>query len=260
VSTPAASATVLANHRSRRARGFTLLEVMVALTVVAVVVAFVYQILQNSVRGQDMVRNGLRAPKIQNAILGQIFRDFRYLYWDGFVADTGFVGRRRQVSGKDADSVDFVTARPSRAARSEDTRDPVPSPLTEVGYALRPNPDNPDLLELWRREDWFVDEDPVRGGQYTRVYDKITSFHLTYYPTPEENTDDKGSDEWDSRLRNKLPYAIILEVSFVVDTPDGGQTEESEEFIFRILTLKGAYSVKRKSPTGQPAQPSQPGR
>ena len=41
----------------------------------AVVVAFVYQVLQNSVRGQVMVRKGLRTPKIQNAILGQIFKD-----------------------------------------------------------------------------------------------------------------------------------------------------------------------------------------
>ncbi|MHC5010075.1 MAG: prepilin-type N-terminal cleavage/methylation domain-containing protein [Planctomycetota bacterium] len=246
--------------RKKRRRGFTLLEVMVAITIVAVVVAFVYQILQNAVRGQNMVRDGLRAPKIQNAILGQIFSDFRYLYWDGFTGDTGFIGRNRDISGKEADNIDFVTARPSRVARSEGAsdRDAVPSPLTEVGYALRPNPDNGDWLELWRREDWFIDDDPVKGGKYSLIYDKITRFSLLYYPTPEDNVDGKGVDEWDTRLKKKLPYAIILEISFVVDEPSDDDADTQDEFIMRIITLKGAYNVARTTPGAQPAQP-QPG-
>ena len=98
-----------------------------------------------------MVREGLRAPKIQNAILGQIFKDFRYLYWDGFTGDTGFIGESGTVGGKDADHVDFVTSRPSRmaaASRRTASRMRCPSPLTEVGYALRVSDENSDYLEL----------------------------------------------------------------------------------------------------------------
>lgn len=238
----------------RRRAGFTILEVMVALTVVATVVSFVYVILQNSVRGQTIVRQGLRAPKIQNAILGQIFRDFRYLYWDGFAAEGGFIGRNSDVGGREADNIDFVTARPSRIARSEDLSDldTEPSPLTEVGYALR---ENNGYLELWRREDWFVDDDPIKGGKYSLIYDKITRFSLLYFPTPEDNVDNKGVEEWDTRLKKKLPYAIFLEISFVVEEPTDVGTELQEEFISRIIILKGAYNVARSS-SQNPQQPA----
>lgn len=245
-------------------RGFTLLEVIVAMTVLTVVVSFVYQVLQNSVRGQDMVREGLRTPKIQNAILGQIFKDFRYLYWDGFTGDTGFIGESGMVGGKDADHVDFVTSRPSRMAQLEEERvqDPVPSPLTEVGYALRVSDENSDYLELYRREDWFVDDNPVRGGKYTLVYDKITKFDLLYFPIPEENVDGKGVKDWDTRVKKKLPYAIVLEIAFDAEVHEGDEIEESEEQISRIIVLKGAYNVAAKSAPGQgnPAPANNPGR
>ncbi len=238
---------------ARERRGFTLIEVMVALLILAVVVTFVYQVLQNSVRGQDMVREGLRTPKIQNAILGQIFKDFRYLYWDGFTGDTGFIGETGMVGGKDADHVDFVTSRPSRMAQLEEesVHDPVPSPLTEVGYALRINDDNSDYLELYRREDWFVDDNPVRGGKYTLIYDKITKFDLLYFPIPEENVDGKGVKDWDTRVKKKLPYAIVLEISFTAEEHEDQDIEETEEHISRIIVLKGAYNVAPQAAPGQ---------
>jgi len=241
-------------RRPPRRHGFTLLEVMVAMTVLTVVVSFVYQVLQNSVRGQEMVREGLRAPKIQNAILGQIFKDFRYLYWDGFTGDTGFIGESSMVGGKDADHVDFVTSRPSRLAQLEEERadDPIPSPLTEVGYALRVSDENSDYLELYRREDWFVDDNPVRGGKYTLVYEKILKFDLLYFPIPEENVDGKGLKDWDTRVKKKLPYAIVLEIEFVAEEPvEGSVDEEEPERISRIIVLKGAYNVAPQKAPGQ---------
>ena len=242
--------------RRRMTRGFTLLDVLVALTVLGFLVVFVYQVLLNSARGQDMVRDGLRSPKIQNAILGQIFKDFRYLYWDGFVGDTGFIGKNLMEGGMDADSINFVTARPSRTAQLEEDalRDPVPSPITEVGYALRRNEENNDYLELYRREDWFVDDNPVKGGKYTLIYDRITKFDLLYFPIPEENVDSEPLKEWDTRVKKKLPYAIVLEIQFEIEDKDlqrRKDDDEATETISRIILLKGAYNVARQAAPGQ---------
>lgn len=237
----------------RRPRGFTLLEIMVAITIVSIVVMFVYQILQNSVRGQDMLRTDLRSPKIQNAILAQIVRDFRYLYWDGFSGNTGFFGRRRDVGGKRGDVIDFVTCRPSRTAQMHDDTAPddVASAITEVGYACRVNEENSDWLELWRREDWAVDDDPLKGGKYSLVYDKIRKFSLLYFPIPEENVDGQGQEEWDSRAKAKLPYAIVLEIEFDVEEPTDRKGEDAAERISRIIILKAAYNVRPPDPPGQ---------
>jgi hypothetical protein len=239
---------------------------MVAMTVLVVVVAFVYQVLQNSVRGQNMVREGLRASKVHNAILGQIFKDFRYIWWDGFTGDTGFFGSSHSLGGMEADAIDFVTARPSRTAQMDPDapKDAPPSPITEVGYALRVSEKNPDYLELWRREDWFVDDNPVRGGKYSLIYDRITTFNLQYFPIPEENLDGRGTDEWDTRAKKKLPYAIVLDVRFHVD--EGGDPErnrkdreEGEERIRRIIVLKNAYNVARPAAPGQGGPRPNPG-
>jgi hypothetical protein len=131
-----------------------------------------------------------------------------------------------------------------------------------VGYALRQNDQEADYLELWRREDWFVDDNPVRGGKYSLVYDRITTFNLQYFPIPEENVDGRGTDEWDTRVKKKLPYAIVLDVRFHVD--DGGaeparkDRDEGEERIRRIIVLKNAYNVARAAAPGTPATPGGP--
>ena len=72
---------------------------VVASTILAIVVAFVYQLLTNTVRGQDKVRDGLKSPKVQNAILSQIIRDFRYAYYVDFAGNGGFNGMNRNVGG-----------------------------------------------------------------------------------------------------------------------------------------------------------------
>jgi prepilin-type N-terminal cleavage/methylation domain-containing protein len=246
--------------RRRPEAGFTLLEITVAATVLALVVAFVYSLLGNTVRGTDMVRKGLESPKVQNAILGQIFRDFRYIWWPDFAGNGGFVGANRSVGGKDADKVDFVSARRTRLARLEESgdKDPGESPLSEVGYAVRSNDEHGEWLELWRREDFFVDDNPTEGGIYSLVYDKIRKFDLVYYPNPKELTGDKGLDEWDSRVRRGIPYAIIVQIDFDVGEPPGrGEQAADPHKIVRIILLRaGAEDVVEWQQAQEPQQPA----
>jgi prepilin-type N-terminal cleavage/methylation domain-containing protein len=250
-------------RRAPREGGFTLLEVTVAAALLAIVVAFVYSLLGNTVRGTDMVRRGLEAPKVQNAILSQVFRDFRYAWWPDFVGNAGFLGSNRSMGGKDADRVDFVTARPTRLARFDEAggeKDPGESPLTEVGYAVRRNDEHGEWLELWRREDFFVDDNPTAGGSYTLVYDKIRKFNLLYYPNPNELApEEKGLDEWDSRIRKAIPYAIILEIWFDVGpapAPGARDKARDPEQITRIILLRAG--AEDAAEWAQPADPQQP--
>jgi prepilin-type N-terminal cleavage/methylation domain-containing protein len=231
----------------RRERGFTLLEVVVAATILTLVVSFVYQLLTNTVKGQDMIRTGLRAPKIQNAILQQILRDLRYVYWVDFAGSTGFLGQNRDVGPGDGDRLDFVTARRTRLVRADDdgSRDPGESPVNEVGYACQVNEQRGDWIGLYRREDFFVDDDPVSGGTYSLIYDRLRSFNLMYFPNPRElggsGKSDQGSpglEEWDSRLKNQIPYAIVVEIKFDIDEPKKGEDPES---ITRLFLLRAGY-------------------
>ena len=226
-----------------RQTGFTLVELSVALAILGLIVTFVYEVLWNAVKSRDIITEGLESPKVDNAIFDQLARDFRYLYYQTgqLPGDAGFWGRDRQISGMDADRVDFVTARKSRIAELEEaTSSPGDSPLTEVGYVCRANDTNNQWLELWRREDYFIDDDPTDGGKFSMVYDKIRRFSLRYFPLPEDNGDTQGIPEWDSKTNHKVPYAIILDMSYDVREP---AVSEPQTRMTKMILIKPATSL-----------------
>jgi prepilin-type N-terminal cleavage/methylation domain-containing protein len=230
-------------RRRPRPRGFTLLEVSIAITLLALTVTFVYQILWNAVRLKDAVREGLEGPSVEQAILDQIMRDFRYVYYRAgqLPADAGFWGRSKQIGGRDADRVDFLTCRSSKVATLEDADQPTgDSPVSEAGYALRANDADARWLGLWRREDYFVDDDPTDGGRFDLLYDKVRSFELRYFPVPEENRDVKGLEEWDSKVQKKIPYAMILRLEYDLHAP---AADEPQGRIVKVLVLRSGRSL-----------------
>ena len=133
---------------TRGQRGFTLLELMIAIGMLVSLSLLMTQIIAGTTRGADIANSNLRAPKFANAIFTQIFKDFRYIYWGGFTGNAGFRGKAGSRGGKDADVVSFVTARQTRTVGSEEggqkRSEDRTSPLTEVGYACRINDEDSD--------------------------------------------------------------------------------------------------------------------
>ncbi|MDF1702219.1 MAG: prepilin-type N-terminal cleavage/methylation domain-containing protein [Planctomycetota bacterium] len=244
---------LLARRRARRRkgqRGFTLLELVISVALLSTIMVLMYQSLGQTIETRNMVYDELQGPKVANAILAQIFKDFRYIYYGGLQGESGFRGKAVKMAGMDADRVAFITARRTRTVGTEDdgrrTDDDRESPLTEVGYACRPHPRHSQWLELWRREDYFVDSKPTEGGFYSLVYDKIRNFRLRFFPIPEEATEKQGLEEWDSATKKGLPYAILLKIEFDVNEPLEGETYEPDDIdpIHRILLLRAGYSVE----------------
>ncbi len=242
-------------------RGFTLIELMLAVTVLAGLATMMAQVIAQTMTGNERAHEQLRRPKIANAIFSQIFRDFRYIYWGGITGNAGFRGKANTMSGNDADTVQFITARLTRTTALEEGEqrkgEEPASPLTEVGYALRNNDDEPQYLELWRREDAFVDAKPTSGGTYTLVYDRITTFRLRYFPSPSELPPGKaeGFETWDSGIRGAIPYAILIEIRFDVapdEDADAGRKKRKETdkgHVWQIIRLRGGEGVPYESTT-----------
>jgi hypothetical protein len=229
----------------------TLVEVSVAIFLLALIMTFVYETLANAIRHRDGITEGLEAPKVESLVFDEIVRDLRFVYYrpGQFPADAGFWGRDRQVNGRDADRIDFLTCRQSRTALLEETdRQQVSAPLVEVGYACRPNDTKSEWIELWRRERYFADDDPTDGGQYDLVYDKIRRFDIVYYKPPEERGEgDRGLKEWDSKTYHEVPYAMEVTVEFDVREPIA--RDEAQVMVKRIVLLTPARSLEPASAT-----------
>jgi hypothetical protein len=115
-----------------------------------------------------------------------------------------------------------------------------------VGYACRQNESHPGFIELWRREDFFVDDDPTDGGVFSLVYDRLLRFNVMYFPDPTEHGQGsaeqkhQGLEEWDSRIRKKIPYAVLLQIEYdATRTGDEPDPDAPGAPITRIVLLRG---------------------
>ena len=87
---------MIVRSRGERQGGFTLLERSVAGAMLSFIMVLMYQSLGQTIETRNMVEDGLRGPKVANAIFAQVFKDFRYIYYGGLQGDTGFRGQEAE--------------------------------------------------------------------------------------------------------------------------------------------------------------------
>jgi hypothetical protein len=220
----------------------------------AFMITFVFQILHNTIRAKDNIREDLEGPKLESAVLDELIRDLRFVYFrpGQLGGDAGFVGRNRTASnGRDGDRLDFLTCRRSRMPDLDDTNQAqIDSPIVEVGWACRTSDEDSRLLELWRREDYFVDDQPTDGGKFHKVCDRIFRFNLQYYPPGNERDEnDPVLEEWDSTVQHKLPYAIVVSLEYYVQTPSKDKDlPPGRGTVRRIILLTPARTIVADAP------------
>jgi hypothetical protein len=65
-------------------------------------------------------------------------------------------------------------------------------------------------MELWRREDLFVDDEPFEGGTYERIHDRIRQLEITYLD--DSATKAEEQDRWDMAEKKRLPGAVRIDL------------------------------------------------
>ncbi len=218
-----------------RPRGFTLLELVIALFLGATIMVSLALIVRGTVDVKIAIESESRARRLGPTLMATISRDLRNAWVTGHDENVQIDGSwfRGQENGSDdaaQDELYFVTSIPSYM-RYEG----ISSDLTEVGYYLREN-DAPDdsalagLYSLYRREDFLVDKRPDEGGLGVKLHDRVISFRVLYYELPRDAVDAEGNldpaaleevvtrggsterGDWDAKEMNRLPYAVRVEL------------------------------------------------
>jgi prepilin-type N-terminal cleavage/methylation domain-containing protein len=248
----------------RKRGGFTLIEILLTIMIVGLILTALYQILTSTLRIRARVEDREDPFVIGPMILDLVERDVQGTYFTNFKDNAYFFGESRIVGGRDADRFDLVTTVDSRVLMGDDDMTRVRSDVTEVGYALRDNPEIDGYLELYRREDFFVDEDPFEGGRYRRIFDRVRDFEVVYLTSGVEEAEAGGGssgdegrsgrrdepasggegssrrnrslfveqDDWDSRTAKRLPDAMKIELTIGTQDPRTG-----EEFLYAFDRL-----------------------
>ena len=209
---------------SSAAAGFTLMEVMVALSIMAMIMVALYSTLDTSLATRDQLEYETRAARMGPALLDVIEKDLRRAWVYNIEDDKVFLGQDHTVNGEQADTLVFLTTVDSTITQRIGAYE-VPSDIAETGYRLKANPDFTDLLELWRRQDYHVDEEPLEGGVYERLHDRVISFQLRYVDTIERSPE--WLDDWDAGERHRLPAAVLVDLVLEVG-PRAGNTSRAE--------------------------------
>lgn len=201
-------------------RGFTLIELMLSILLVAIMMSAVYGVVVSTVQAQERIEELTFGTEIAPVILNQMRQDLE----SAVIPDDSkefFLGSDKKGAYGDRDRVDFVAAVTAFGTDDADA-EPRFHMLNEVGYVLQDSKERPGESVLFRREDLWLDAEPLRGGRLTELYDRMLALKLEYY-------DGQGWREtWATKDQGgKLPEAVRITIKLKV--PDGAAPEGMAE-------------------------------
>ena len=194
--------------------GFTLMEVLIATAILAIVLTIVYgsfvQTKRVIARAEGSV-DELRGVRVS----------FNRMMWDLSMAflskqdpdqtdqtdvNTIFVGTNDFAAGYPNDSIDFTSY--ANRIRNKDARE---SDQTEVGYYLNRNFEGDTVL--MKREKRQIDKKPLEGGKSFELSEDVVGLNFRYL--------DQGAwvDSWDSRVSKAIPEAV--EITLIIKDRTG---------------------------------------
>jgi general secretion pathway protein J len=196
--------------QSRRQPGFTLLEVVIAMTITAAIGIMTMGAFRQVDRAHEMARDQGDRYSGARLALSRLSREVSM----AFISDHFDQARMRErptlFVGREDDLL-FCTFAHERLAR--DVRE---SDQSVVQYTLDADPDHSGERALFRREKAHVDEEADRGGRKELVADHLTAFRIQYW-------DPKKGEwvrEWSTRsvdhaseLPTRLRFELELKLS-----------------------------------------------
>jgi general secretion pathway protein J len=228
---------------ARGARGMTMIEVIVAIAIMAMVAVLIHGVLDSLSRGK--AGESMRAERVHEGreALQRIVHDLSSAYLSMHVPTnqalmtekTAFVGR----SANQYDRIDFTSF-----AHRRTERDSHESDQAEVGYFVEPDPDVPDKMDLVRREQTPIDIDPLKGGIVDEVAENVQEFDVRYL----DALTGQWVETWDSTQITGQPNRLPLEVKvkLVLKGVGAGKDYEYTTKIFLPMQQPLSFGIPKQ--------------
>ena len=205
----------------RSQRGFTLIEVLLAVTLLLGVATAVYSSMHTSFETKNMVSTLNDRHHEARQVISRMAKELR----QAFLRDELNQALREsnptvvtRFLGQDDQLYFQTTAHLRLQAGSRE------SDQSEVHYFLRrSNRDTPykDGQTLYRRESKRLDDDPEKGGTVWPVLDGVKELKFEYWDDAKEIGDDAWERDWDSNDNKTLPARVRITLVLVSERERG---------------------------------------
>lgn len=200
--------------------GFTLIELMLAILVLAIMMSLIYGVVTSTVQAAHRIEEITQGTEIGPAILTRLREDLEAALLPAKEGNF-FAGFDRKASTGDRDRLDFVAGVMSFGGEREGD-EPVFHSVNEVGYQLLDGKSDPNSAVLYRREDLFLDAEPLKGGRLVELYDRVRHFNLEFWDG------ETWRPEWNSQKeKGALPKAVRIELRIAVEDREAKDVEHS---------------------------------
>ncbi|MBI5531486.1 MAG: prepilin-type N-terminal cleavage/methylation domain-containing protein [Deltaproteobacteria bacterium] len=203
-----------------RARGLTLIEVLVSVGVLAMVSVLVYGAAYGLTRSKESVGHINERYREGRAAIHRMNNELSAAYISMHqpinpmlsVRNTAMVG----TNGSPADRVDFTSFSHLRI-----TRDSHESDQCELSYFGSPDPEVSGKTDLARRESLVIDLEPRKGGRVNVMAENIDLFDVKYL----DPMSGMWQETWDSTQASGqyMRMPLQLKVSLVLRDGPGGR-------------------------------------
>jgi general secretion pathway protein J len=211
-----------------RLRGFTLIEVIVSLVLVAGIAGFTFSALRGTFTMRDYMEREDATDRSARVALQKIARELRLAFLtDSAQAvntyQTVFVGK----NDGDLDTLWFATFAHRRMYHGTPEGD-----QTEITL-WTDDSDDDDTKILYHRESARIDEDPDSDGTILPLASGVVKFDLDFL----NSTTGDWSEEWDStgNERQKLPRAV--QILLVLQGPHPDDEDETVDHTYLTTVI-----------------------
>jgi general secretion pathway protein J len=219
----------------QRRRGFTLIEVLISIAILAAITSLLFgafSALKRSKDGlsrvQDRQREGrLAMARITRELQSAYLSAHRPLNQALLVQKTIFKSER----GTPADRLDFTAFANRRLDKNSHVSD-----QCELSYFGSPNPDGSGTTELVRRVDTELDLEPTKGGKVEVLATDIDLFDLQYL----DAQTGQWQENWDTTQTTAQADRLPLQVRIILVLNGGARSgAERSRGTIRLVTKVG---------------------
>lgn len=197
-------------------RGFTLIEVLLAIFIFAVVISLIFTAYTGSVRIMNETGAQADISRMASITLERMTEDLESIFLSSWVkpdeiedatsVSGRFLGENDEINGQDADRIRFLSK--ARVVFDEQHSS---GGVAEISYYLKQDEEQEDLI-LYRRETSVLEASPEEGTGGLEVCRGLRSVEITY-----QDREGETVEEWDSissEADNRLPRAVTIILAF----------------------------------------------